>query len=408
VLLLVTIGLVLVAAVSLVIGFAGNQLRPIEFSILCSSVAAVVLFFSSRLAQRRGAEVTTAKGPAPLPVGPQATAEFDRVSAGSPRAAPVEPRPSQPAQPARPAPPVQYRAADHDDGHGYHGQDFDDKVDFDIDLRSPASIENLEDNEDPEELEDDWDDDEAVFPIEDYDELRVAEIVPLLYELDDYELEEVRARELAGRRRASVVTRIDQILAGDQQPALATAPAPPAPPTSPDRPALRPRPAPSPPPLPPARQGPRPRQAPPAGSMSPTRSAPPARTPAAAAAATAAAGTTALRPARITAAPRTASQTSRPSGADRWADRRAPFPIADYDELRVAEILPLLVELEPDELERVAARERRGANRTTILGRIDRLQWASEDEQAPPVAALTGRGRKYPPAKAASPPAHPR
>jgi uncharacterized membrane protein len=67
VLVLVTIGLVLVATAALVIGFASNQMGPVELSILCSCVAAVVLFFYSRLNQRRGAVVTTATGPVPLP-----------------------------------------------------------------------------------------------------------------------------------------------------------------------------------------------------------------------------------------------------------------------------------------------------------------------------------------------------
>jgi hypothetical protein len=49
------------------------------------------------------------------------------------------------------------------------------------------------------------------------------------------------------------------------------------------------------------------------------------------------------------------------------------FPIADYDELRVAQILPLLSELDPDELEEVAAWESQRANRRSVLSRIDRL-----------------------------------
>jgi hypothetical protein len=48
----------------------------------------------------------------------------------------------------------------------------------------------------------------------------------------------------------------------------------------------------------------------------------------------------------------------------------AEFPIADYDELLVAQIIPLLDELDPDELEMVQAREQTGARRTTILRRI--------------------------------------
>jgi hypothetical protein len=54
------------------------------------------------------------------------------------------------------------------------------------------------------------------FPIEDYDYLRVAEILPLLPELDDKELVEVLLHEQAGANRAAVVDRIDALLEGDE------------------------------------------------------------------------------------------------------------------------------------------------------------------------------------------------
>lgn len=46
------------------------------------------------------------------------------------------------------------------------------------------------------------------------------------------------------------------------------------------------------------------------------------------------------------------------------------FPIADYDTLWVAQILPLVAELEPDELAIVEARERGGRHRGAILDAI--------------------------------------
>jgi len=49
------------------------------------------------------------------------------------------------------------------------------------------------------------------------------------------------------------------------------------------------------------------------------------------------------------------------------------FPIAAYDSLRVVDVLPLLRSLDIDELSAVADRERRGAARQTILGRIDEM-----------------------------------
>lgn len=56
------------------------------------------------------------------------------------------------------------------------------------------------------------------------------------------------------------------------------------------------------------------------------------------------------------------------------------FPIADYDDLRVAEILPLLPELYEDELDIVEERERGTKNRASVLNRIAQLR----AELAPP------------------------
>ena len=53
VLLLVTIGLVVVGAVSLVIGFVSNSLGPIYLSIACSVIAGIVLVVFSRMARRQ-------------------------------------------------------------------------------------------------------------------------------------------------------------------------------------------------------------------------------------------------------------------------------------------------------------------------------------------------------------------
>ncbi len=55
-------------------------------------------------------------------------------------------------------------------------------------------------------------DDGHVFPIADYDTLRVDQIVPLLVELFPDELEEVRDRELAGKARVGVLRRCATLL----------------------------------------------------------------------------------------------------------------------------------------------------------------------------------------------------
>jgi len=147
-------------------------------------------------------------------------------------------------------------------------------------------------------------DGEGVFPIADYDDLKVGEIVSLLPELDEDELEMVREREESGKNRSTILTRVE-----------------------------------------------------------------------------------ALSGAAV------ASTGSSDWGAsdrwDSWSDdgEEAPeaeeeeeevgeeeiFPIADYDELKAAEVVSLLPELDDDELEQVRDREERGAARATVLSRIDQL-----------------------------------
>jgi hypothetical protein len=58
--------------------------------------------------------------------------------------------------------------------------------------------------------------DDYPFPIEDYEYLSVAEIVPLLPELDDQELVEVLLYEQAGANRVGILNRIDALLDGDE------------------------------------------------------------------------------------------------------------------------------------------------------------------------------------------------
>ncbi|MDQ2725703.1 MAG: hypothetical protein M3Y36_09445, partial [Actinomycetota bacterium] len=53
---------------------------------------------------------------------------------------------------------------------------------------------------------------------------------------------------------------------------------------------------------------------------------------------------------------------------------RTREPIPGYESLRVAQILPLLGELSHPDLATIEATERAGANRATVLKRIDRLR----------------------------------
>jgi hypothetical protein len=65
------------------------------------------------------------------------------------------------------------------------------------------------------------------------------------------------------------------------------------------------------------------------------------------------------------------SAPGRATGGARFADR--PFPIPDYDSLEVVEVLPLLAELEPEDLEMVRQQEASGRAHPWILARIDAL-----------------------------------
>ncbi|MHB8669851.1 MAG: hypothetical protein ACYDAD_04705 [Acidimicrobiales bacterium] len=76
------------------------------------------------------------------------------------------------------------------------------------------------------------------------------------------------------------------------------------------------------------------------------------------------------------------------------ADDELEFPIADYDELRVSEILPLLGELDPDELEMVRDREEAGSARSTVLKSIDRMLEEDGGALGPPPPAKAGPAKK--------------
>lgn len=144
----------------------------------------------------------------------------------------------------------------------------------------------------------------AVFPIADYDELRVSEVLPLLSELVPDEYEVVRQRELAGRGRTTILRRLEELQA---------------------------------------------RVAVPSGT-----------------------------------AGRESDWSLQPYG-----DANI-FPIANYDALRVAEILPLLRQLDPHELEVVRNREQAGAARTTILKRINAMVRSANEASTGPAERASG------------------
>ncbi|CAN5802402.1 hypothetical protein BH24ACT2_BH24ACT2_08930 [soil metagenome] len=64
------------------------------------------------------------------------------------------------------------------------------------------------------------------------------------------------------------------------------------------------------------------------------------------------------------------------------------FPIEDYDELTVGEILPLLPELYEDELDVVEDRERANKNRAVVINRLAELRDAGDDDAPSPATPV--------------------
>ena len=284
-LLLLTIALVLVGAVALVIGFISGEQVPIFISIACSLLAGAVLFAFSRMSRRQAAPAA-AGGPAPLAASddgaePAAAAADEEEDVEAEEVEEVE-------EPAR------------------------ERVAASVGGREAASSSSGGE----------WSADD--FPIEDYDELLVSEILPLLTELEADELEMVHTREQDGKARATLLRRIEQLQeeGGGGEPTMATARV----------------------------------EREPVGTVA--------------------------RPAAIV--EDDVDDEDEDLGDD---EDDLMFPIEDYDDLRVSEILPLLPELYDDELELVAERERGGANRSSILNRIDELLGGGAPAPAPKKAA---------------------
>jgi hypothetical protein len=264
VLLLLTIGLVVVGAVALVIGFVTGNQPPIFISIACSVLAAAVLVVFSRMSRREAGPGVAA----PVGAGDGASAVSDA--------------------------------------------DVDAAVRADTAPTSSAS---------------------SGFPIEDYDELLVSEILPLLPELDADELQEVRDREESGKARATLLRRIDQLA---------------------EEATKQPEPEP--------------------------------------------ADVDEEEPEEEFADDEDEEAEEEPEPTQAIGAVDEVFPIEDYDDLRVNEILPLLPELYDDELEEVAARERDGANRASVLNRIAELLG---EEPAPAPVKKAAPAKKATPAKKA-------
>ncbi|HEX2065115.1 MAG TPA: hypothetical protein VHE80_11915, partial [Acidimicrobiales bacterium] len=288
-LLLLTIALVIVGAVSLFIGFVSNSLLPIYISIGCSIVAGVVLVVFSRMSRRQPA-------PAEPAAAPSQPAWAERPSVPASTAPQPQPRPE-------PAPSYEREPALVGAAGG-----------------APAAVAPLpvEEEEEPEEDE---------FPIEGYDRLRVNQILPVLPELELDELDMVREREVQGKARTTVLSRIDDLIEERELEAEADT------------------------------------------------------------------GVDEVEP------------LPEPVAVEEPED---VFPIADYDELTVDEILDQLDDLDEDELDMVADREETGLNRAEILDRIDdifdEIDAEADAAQAPPPVVsepVVKAGKKAPAKKAA-------
>jgi hypothetical protein len=186
--------LVVVAAITLVIGLLQSGLGIIYVSIACSVLAGIVL---ATAVLRGRPEPRTASGPGAgrrAVEGAIGTMRHDEPATTPPAAPDTWVQPDRPAAPL-PSPtaePVsagalatgQVAVAERDDA-----TEAIDRVD--VDDAAPDGAES-----------------DGDFPIHDYDSLRATEILPMLSALSDDQLEAVEERERGGKNRAMILKRI--------------------------------------------------------------------------------------------------------------------------------------------------------------------------------------------------------
>jgi hypothetical protein len=223
VLLLVTVALVFAGLVLLIVGFVQDSLSLIYLSIACAAVAGLALIVFSRLSRRRAVRLAIDGVPAAAAPAPPLLTRPGGGTDLRPRPAPerqAEPTYQLPAEPE----PVGAAA-------GFSGYEDEEEEAFEPSRAEPtqpvpayepepvpelahAGAQDVPDAGHWEERgtwEEEWGD-EVLFPIEDYDDLRVAEILPLLPQLEADELEDVRDREVNTKARATIVAKIDELL----------------------------------------------------------------------------------------------------------------------------------------------------------------------------------------------------
>jgi hypothetical protein len=225
VLVLVTALLVLVGLVLLILGFAHSALSLIYASIGCTAAAGLVLIYlgranrrkSVRLAHDEAALATRASSPEAPPEGlvddTSPAPDLTETAGLDDHFDPAQPQPVAAAAP--PAAPAPSTAPTEDSA---------DAAAANPDAPTPVAGDGAA-----------WPagdgaafpTGEAAFPIKNYDELRVGEILPLLRGLEPDELEEVRDRESAGKSRGVILRRVEELLASDATKERATEETPP-------------------------------------------------------------------------------------------------------------------------------------------------------------------------------------
>ena len=221
--LLVTIGLVIVSAVTLLLGFARDAVGLIYVSIGCSVAAAVILIIAGRSAG--AARVTTASAPAPLD-DTRVPADASFPIANYDELLVTEVVPMLGALSA-----TELRQVRAREESGKARASVLRRIDSEIAARETPSLVDEIDQDEPTIATPALDDtmavdvadvgDEEPFPIEDYDDLRANEILPLLPQLYGDELERVRDREQSGANRGAILEKIDELLSPTPAPVKA-------------------------------------------------------------------------------------------------------------------------------------------------------------------------------------------
>ncbi|HYX44647.1 MAG TPA: hypothetical protein VE760_06350, partial [Acidimicrobiales bacterium] len=212
---LVSFALVVVAAITLVIGLLQSGLGIIYVSIACSVLAGIVLFVAVLRGRPEPRAVGAPAGAGPAPVGaPPASTPADTSwqpsTPPAPTPAPVPARgeaeaetgaETEPAPAPPPPPPRRERAP------------FLSRRRSGAAAATDAGVGDRTEQLDQAAIEDAVAVDETTavdgFPIHNYDKLRATEILPMLADLDDEQLEAVRRREESGKNRFMILSRID-------------------------------------------------------------------------------------------------------------------------------------------------------------------------------------------------------